>query len=181
MVRISERDVGEVELAFAFDPHLVRAVHHDLGDPVVVKQVLDRPVAHDLSEHRVLEPQAVGPIHGDMLFVEGSGEVIGDQRPHRLGRCRFDVPTEEARHTCVYAIDELDLAIVSKAAQLEDLGTPIRLRGKGGDGCAERPQLRWFEPRVGAKDRHWRFTSARSLARDAVPPGRSPLARVRGR
>ena len=37
VVIVGKGDVGEVEFALALDPHLMRAVHHDLGDAVVVE------------------------------------------------------------------------------------------------------------------------------------------------
>ncbi len=48
---VGEAGVGLVEHTCALDEHLVVAVHHHLGDPVVAQERIDRPVAEHLVDH----------------------------------------------------------------------------------------------------------------------------------
>ena len=127
MVGVGKRYVGEIQLAFALDPDLVRAVHHDLGDPVVVEEVLDRSVADDLREDGILKAQAVGAVYSDVLVVQRGREVFRDHRPHLLGARCLDVSTEERGHACVNAVHELYFGVVAEPAQLQNVRAPVGL------------------------------------------------------
>ena len=62
---VGEAGVGLVEHACALDEHLVVAVHHHLGDPVVAQERIDRPVAEHLVDHVLDDALALVP--GDPL------------------------------------------------------------------------------------------------------------------
>ena len=62
---VGEAGVGLVEHTCALDEHLVVAVHHHLGDPVVAQERIDRPVAEHLVDH-VLD-DALALVAGDPL------------------------------------------------------------------------------------------------------------------
>ena len=155
MVGVGEGYVGEVELAFALNPDLMGAVDHDLGDPVVMEQVLDRSVPDDLGEDGILETQAVRTVDGDMLVIERGREVVRDHRSHLLGAGRLDVSTEERGHTGVNPIHELHFGVVPEPAELQDLRAPVGLRDDRGCGVFDHLQIGRLEASDRrAEDRH---------------------------
>ena len=135
MFVVGERDVGEVELSFALDPDLMRAVHHDLGDAVVVEEILDRSVADDLEENGILQAQAVGAVDGDALVVQRGRKVIGHHGAHLFGARSLDVAAEQRCNASMDAVDELDFRIVAESAELENVRAPV------GFGCHGRRDL----------------------------------------
>ena len=79
---VDERDRGRLDLAVALDVDLVVVVDHDLGDRVVAKQGLERPVAEDVI--RDLARDLAPFLAGQRGAVDR--ELLGDDAQHLLGQ-----------------------------------------------------------------------------------------------
>ena len=132
MVRVGERDVGEVETAVALDPYVPWAVDHDLRDALVAKEVVDRSVPRGLGVDRLLQADPIGAAQQEPLLIERRGDVLGKEEADRFGSRGLEPSTDEGRDALVDPHHELDLAAIPQPAELHGAG------GVGSDGDAHR-------------------------------------------
>ena len=131
VVVVGERDVGEVEAPVALEPHVARAVHHDLGHRLIPKEVVDRPIAGGLREDGFLYPDAIRSAEKELLVIQRGGHMLGEEQPDRLRRRRLDPAADDRGDTRMDPSHQRDLVAAAQPAQL-DRARPEALERLGG-------------------------------------------------
>ena len=87
---VAERDVGQFELAAAFDVDLLRAVDHDVGDGLVGEQRLERAEPEHVGDQRFDELALLGEVQLDLglgeQFLDPAGQLRLEGGARHLGR-----------------------------------------------------------------------------------------------